>query len=151
MTYGFDEDAWGDLIVALIITIIALFQLQSVWYIIFLPFLIITGSLIFAGISLLFSILSFWTIGNNDMANVVYDMKEFTKYPMALYNRKVKFILTFIFPLTFIATIPSSLIQNGDLLSAIFLCGIMIGSICFFIVAKMIWNYSLRLYQGTGS
>lgn len=44
MTYGFDEDAWGDLIVALIITIIALFQLQSVWYILFLPFLIITGS-----------------------------------------------------------------------------------------------------------
>lgn len=151
MTYGFDEDAWGDLIVSIIIVVISLIQFNHVFYIFFIPFIVIAGSLIFAGISLLFSIISFWTVGHNDMANIVYDMKEFTKYPMQLYDKKIRWILTVIFPLTFVATIPAQIIQSGSDYSILFLFCTLIFSFYFFKITRVIWSKSFSAYQSTGS
>lgn len=149
MMSGFDEDAWGELIVGLIIFGVAYYNLQLDWYLLLLvPFIFLSSCLIYAGISILFSTISFFAIGQADFANVVMDVKEFAKYPLSIYNKPLKIIFSTVLPIGFVAYYPSMLFFENKILVVFITLFI---SILFYILANCIWSIGLKRYGSTGS
>jgi ABC-2 type transport system permease protein len=152
MTDGFDEDGLGDLIFGFVILIIAIIRLKLFsFYLLFLPLLVIGSSLIYASISLLFSITSFFTVGNTNFSNLVTELNEFSKYPLPIYNHLLQIIFTLIIPIGFASYYPSLYFISN------FQQGLLIGllspiiSLIFFVVVCKIWIYSLRFYKSSGT
>ncbi len=152
MTDGFDEDGWGELIFGLTILIFAIFRLRlQSFYLLLLPLLIVGASLIYASVSLLGSIVSFFTIGNTNLSNLVMDFHEFSKYPLPIYNQVLRIIFTLLIPIGFAAYYPSLFFITN------YQQGLWIGvlspliSLVFFVVVCKIWIFSLKYYGSTGS
>lgn len=82
---GFDDDAWGDLVIGMILNVVCILQLHlSWWSFVFAVILAFFGSLIFASFSILGSIVSLRTVGVSDFSDIPYLIYEFMKYPMTL-------------------------------------------------------------------
>lgn len=149
MMSGFDEDAWGELVVGLIIFFVAYYNLQlKLYLLIFIPIIFISSCLIYAGISILFSTISFFAIGQSDFANVVMDVKEFAKYPMSIYNKSLKIIFTTVVPIGFVAYYPSMIFFENKIF-VVFITFFV--SIVFYILSNCIWYAGLKRYGSTGS
>ena len=102
-----DEDAWGDLIVALLLLIIVDMQLHNPWYItIMFIFISLFTSLIFLGLAVLGNIVSLLSNGLGDLAETTFDFFDMSKYPLAIYSSVLRIIMTFILPIGWVASIP---------------------------------------------
>lgn len=102
-----DEDSWGDLAVSLILVIFVDVQLGYPWYItVMFIFISLFTSFIFMGLALLGNTVSLFSNGLSDLAEVTFDFFELSKYPLSIYSQALKWILTFIFPIGWIASIP---------------------------------------------
>ncbi len=77
------------------------------------------------------------------------DMLDFAQYPISIYNAFVRFILTYIFPISMIAFYPAAFSLNK--FSYDFkLIFIPIYSVCIFIVGYILFIKSTRRYEGSG-
>ncbi len=149
---GFDEDGWGELIFAYVIMIIALKRLDidyALW--ILIPFINIITSLVYAGISILLSIVSFLTINNTDLTDLTMDINEFAKYPISIYPKIIKLLFIFVLPIGIASFYPSLIfIREVNIYNILFLILSMIGSILFFIISFKIWMRALSRYTSAG-
>lgn len=150
---NFDEDAWGDLAVGILLYFYISYMLKIKLIIVFLIFLLsILGGLVFSGLSTISSIFSVIYNGPYDFTELPYIIYEFAKYPLSIFNPIISFILKTIIPIGWIAYIPSSLIfskVNGNLL-LIILFSFIISIIYFYIIYK-IWNYAILKYSSSGT
>ena len=148
---GFDEDAWGELITGLVILIYAWIKLRiPIYFIIIVPIFAISTCFIYAGISIMFSTLSFFTVAKADFANLAMEFKEFANYPMTIYNRCLQIIFLTVIPIGFASYYPSLVLMRGYHYSyLIFIIPII--SFLYYKFSKIIWNIGLRKYSSTGS
>lgn len=151
MTDQFDEDGLGDMLYGIITVTIAVISLGiNPLFIVLVVFLSIFTSLIFASISLLGSILSFFTNGYMDLSSIVLDMSFVTKYPTSIFNKAVSFILTYVIPISLIAFVPAEMILNS--LNIIkYSIIIIVVSLIFFVLTIKIWTLATAKYDATGS
>lgn len=151
MMDGFDEDSWGELITGLVVFLYAWFQLGIEWYLLILtPIFFISACFIYAGISVILSSLSFFTIGSSDFANLTMDVKEFAQYPLRIYKKALQVIFTSIIPIGFVAYYPS-LIFIKDFESSFLIVLIPVVSYAYFIFSKFVWYMGMKKYGSTGS
>ncbi|MCL1936244.1 MAG: ABC-2 family transporter protein [Defluviitaleaceae bacterium] len=150
MMDGFDEDSWGELIVGIIILIIAWTRLDITWsYLIFVPFIAVAGCLIYAGISILLSTVSFFTITQSDVANLTFEIKELARYPFTIYPKTISIFFTFIVPIALVSFTPASIIL-GMYSPLVFLLFPIIGYL-FYRFSKFVWGFGVRYYGSTGT
>ena len=92
--------------------------------------------------------LVFWAFGLS--LDVVYDaIWQFGRYPVDIYRRPLRVLLTYVMPVAFIATIPSEvLLHAGQLLLVPIALGVAVGS-CF--LAHLVWRAGLRHYTSATS
>lgn len=147
---NFDEDAWGDLIISIVILIISLVQSHTqLWLLPLLLVICCATSLIFLSLTLLGGMASLFSKGLADLSEIVYDFFEFSKYPLSIYNTPLKIFLTWIFPLGWVAAIPQATIINGG--QWLFLIIVPSVAILFFILVYQLWRLFLLKYQSTGT
>lgn len=150
MMDGFDEDSWGELIVGIVILGFAWHRLGvPVWYLLFVPLIALSACFIYAGMSIILSTVSFYTVAQADVANLTFDVKELAQYPITIYPRAFQFIFTFLCPVAFVAFVPS-LTFFGDIpIWIVFILPVI--SLIYYHSAKKIWHYGLRCYSGVGT
>jgi ABC-2 type transport system permease protein len=92
--------------------------------------------------------LVFWALGLS--LDVVYDAAwQFGRYPVDIYRRPLRLLLTYAMPVAFIATIPSkALLHKGHLLVIPIALGVAVGS-C--LLAHVVWRAGLRRYTSATS
>lgn len=79
--------------------------------VLYMVFAIVGGVMIQTGAMILIGALSFWTLRTGEMGYVFYyQLREFTHYPLVIYPRWIKHLLTFIFPWAFINYYPALII-----------------------------------------
>lgn len=150
MMDGFDDDSWGDLLMGLILLIYAWFSLKiNFWYILLMPIICISACMIYASISLSLSTVSFFTIAPADVANFVNEIQEFAKYPTSIYPKVIRIIFTVIFPVVFVAFVPSLVLFNK--VNVVWIVLLPIISFTFYKLSKHIWYWGLTHYAGTGT
>ncbi len=122
----------------------------------FVPLVVAGGALIDLGISLAVATCSFWFIRVDTLRWVVMSLEQdFTRYPISIYTRGVRFVLTFLLPFAFMNYFPATyFLQKADtglhFNPAVGLLTPVIGMI-WVTGAYAFWLLGLRHYQGTGS
>jgi ABC-2 type transport system permease protein len=113
------------------------------------------GVALFLGILVLQGTLSFWTVESLEIANVLtYGGVQAAQYPLALYARWFRRVLTFIVPLACVAYYPAlAILGKTDPLGAPGWVGIVspIAGFVFLVAALALWRLGLRRYASTGS
>ena len=145
-----DEDAWGDLIVALLLLIIVDMQLHNPWYItVMFIFISLFTSLIFLGLAVLGNIVALLSNGLANLAETTFDFFDMSKYPLAIYSSALRIIMTFILPIGWVASIPQEKIAVKH--EWIWLLLIPSACVFFFVIIYQLWRVFLQKYQSTGS
>lgn len=151
MMDGFDEDSWGELLTGIILFIYSWIKLKiNIWLILVTPVFFVSACFIYAGISIMFSTLSFFTIAKADFANLTMEFKEFAKYPMSIYKKGLQMIFTTIVPIGFVAFYPSKIFFEGLKYSYLIIV-IPIISYIYYKFSKYVWNIGLKRYGSSGS
>jgi ABC-2 type transport system permease protein len=121
----------------------------------FVPLIAFGGALIDLGINLFVATLAFWFIRVEALQWVVTQLEqEFTRYPISIYSRSVRLLLTFAFPFAFMNYYPATfLLHKPDLALALppeaGLLTPLIG-LAFVSIAYAFWRFGLNRYQGVG-
>jgi ABC-2 type transport system permease protein len=71
------------------------------------------------------------------------------RYPVGIYRRPLRLILTYVFPLALIATTPASSLVHGP--RPIVLVGSVLGATACVLLARLCWGAGLRRYTGATS
>ncbi len=125
-------------------------------FVTFVPAIVLGGALIDLGISLTVATIAFWFIRVDTLRWVVMSLEQdFTRYPISIYTRGVRIVLSFVLPFAFMNYFPATyFLQKTDvgfhLNPVVGLLTPAIG-LAWAGAAYAFWRVGLRHYQGTGS
>ena len=83
---------------------ISLNMINIFLFIVSVPF----GALIFWAVKLFFATNTFFFIDAYQILYLGYNLSDFAKYPLDIYNNGMRFVLSYIIPFAFTAFIPAS-------------------------------------------
>lgn len=140
-----------DVFLGIALTIYMLVQLSipiTIWLILKIVIFSVIGALIIGAINIITSISSFWTYRSNEIIWSFYRMYTFTEYPISIYNKFIKTLITVILPFAFVAYYPT-MDYLGMNTYMIYLSPIV--AIVLWIIAIKVWNFALNKYRSTGN
>lgn len=122
---------------------------------IFVPFIIMGGTVFFLAISIAGCTLCFWTVKSTEIVNIfTYGGQAALSYPLSIYEQWLQRLLTFILPMAFINYFPALYLLDkpnpfnlpafAPFLSPLVCCGV-------FVLSLRIWRIGCAHYQSTGS
>ena len=111
----------------------------------------IAGSIIYTAIKLLFASFAFWIKVSGPVLYTAYQLSDFAKYPSKIYDKGVRFIITWVIPFAFVAYLPASyfLVPGVSALSTIGVECIL--AVVFFGIAYGVFTMGTRAYESTGN
>ena len=124
-------------------------------FVVFIPFIVLGGALIDLAINLAISTVAFWFVRVDALKWIVLQLEqEFTRYPIGIYSRGVRVLLTFVVPFAFMNYFPAAyfLHKTDGALALPPIVGLftpLIGA-GFVAAAYAFWRYGLGRYQGVG-
>lgn len=146
-------DALGELIIGTILVVRGAAKgVVTVSFLHVLAFLLsmAAGAVIYTSIKLLFASLAFWVKESAPFLQTAYDMSEFAKYPIEIYPKAVRFVISWIIPFAFVAYLPASYFLKGtSFLSTIGIECII--AVVFFAVSYRIFIIGSRRYESAGN
>lgn len=143
--------ALGYLGLGLFLTITMLIKLMipiTIILVLKIIFFSIVGAAIIGAINTIFSISSFWTYRSSEVIWSFYRVYTFAQYPLDIYNKFIKMLITAILPFAFVAYYPSMnyLGMNSKM---IYIAPIIM--VILWLLAIKVWNLSLNKYRSTGT
>ena len=113
-------------------------------------FMLIGGTALFCGIFLIYAALCFYTLDGLEFMNILTDgAREYGKYPVNLYGKRMLQFCTFAVPYALVQYYPLTyLIGRSDNLFTMFL---PLLATVFLIPCYLLWRVGLRHYQSSGS
>ncbi len=146
-----DNDDWGELATAIILTWTSLGMLgkRTVWNILWVLVSVISGSLIFASVHIVANAMAFFTVESSGFSWLAWTVDEFTRYPADIYDRVTRTVITWILPVAFASFYPAQLFfENGYLKRTALATPVV--AVLTFMVAYRFWSIAVNHYQGAG-
>lgn len=144
--------ALGYIVLSIVLIVSMLIKLQiSITFslIIKIIYFGILGGFIIGGIQTIFSITGFWTYKSNEVVWSVFQLHKLAEYPLEIYNKFIRIIITFILPFAFASYYPTLDYLIGDQTSLIFIVPLIV--VVIWIIAIVLWNWALKKYRSTGN
>lgn len=143
----------GRMIQAVVMFIYGIMQSDVQWdifKIITVFFMIIGGTAVFAGLFLIYAALCFFTLDGLEFMNVFTDgAREFGKYPVGIYGKKILLFTTFFVPYALVQYYPLLYII-GHRRGMMYMLFPLLA--CWFIVpALLLWRFGVKHYKSSGS
>ncbi|MBI2600719.1 ABC-2 family transporter protein [Candidatus Daviesbacteria bacterium] len=117
--------------------------------ILFLIISLITGLIILYSLYFMLGTLAVWLKRFSSLNEIYYVIREPLSIPVDFFGRTTSLLLTFIFPLALIITIPLKISLNK--IPSSFLLISIVAAAVFLYLSKVFWNFSLKHYTSTGS
>lgn len=143
--------SFGYIGLGLFLTITMLIKLMipiTIVFVLKIIFFSIVGAAIIGAINTIFSIASFWTYRSNEVIWSFYRIYTFAQYPIDIYNKFIKLLVTAILPFAFVAYYPS-MSYLGMNTKMIYIAPVIM-MILWFLAIK-VWNLALNKYRSTGT
>ncbi|WP_165867558.1 ABC transporter permease [Paenibacillus pinisoli] len=149
----FSNVAFGMLFIGICISQLKLSL--SAWDFFFLFITLVGGTLIQAAAFIYTAIPSFWMVRNTSIAQLLlFDFKDFIRYPVSIYPASIQIVLTLIVPYAFINFYPAQYFlgkQDFLMFHPLFqYLTLAVGSVLF-AGALLLWNWGIKQYHSTGS
>lgn len=126
-------------------------QLDLRWYDPLLLLLLVAGSVaVYAGVYLSLACIAFWTDSRTGIINLVWNLNQYGKYPVTIYNRVWRFVLSWLLPFAFTAAYPAGYFLRRESFALYALLTPLVGAAAF-TLAVAIWRAGVARYHGTGS
>ena len=125
-------------------------------FLIYVPLVAVGGAFIDFAINLTIATASFWFIRIDSLRWVMMSLEqEFSRYPISIYQRRVRVALAFVVPFAFMNYFPATYLLHKSedglhLNPAVGLLTPLVGLI-WFAAAYAFWRVGMNRYGGTGS
>lgn len=105
-------------------------------------------------IMIIFAIPSFWIVKSSDLVNTaIYGFRNFNTYPMSIYSKCIRGLLTFTIPYAFVSYYPAMYILDkkiGIIGNHIVITELSVTT-TIVLVATMLWKVGIKKYSSTGN
>lgn len=150
---NFCVDAFGEMLTCILLLCWAIPRLNLSFYWYTIPLVIVVvifATMIYTSLKIMTSAIAFWTKASGHITHMLYMTNDFSKYPVTIYNRAVRTIITYVIPFAFTAYFPAAYFlgrENG------WFCigGTVVAGSVLFTLAIFIWHRGLRAYESAGS
>jgi ABC-2 type transport system permease protein len=125
--------------------------LDWAWYDPFVLLLLVLSSMmVYFGVYVSLIAIGFFTDSQTGILPLVWNLQNYGRYPVDIYNRVIRFSLTWVLPFAFVGVHPASyFLKKGEWQLYAFLTPLM--GVAFFALALWIWNVGVNRYRGAGS
>lgn len=126
-------------------------KLTLSWYDPFLFIvLVLGGALVYAGVFIMLACISFWADAKTSIMPMMYNIGNYGRYPVDIYNKIIKFVLTWILPFAFVGVYPAAyFLEKEEWYFYAFMTPVM--GIFFFGMSVYVWNQGVKKYRGAGN
>jgi ABC-2 type transport system permease protein len=143
----------GDIFIGIAVLIYASLhlQIQFQWWDIPMMLLLVLCSVgVLLGVFTTLSCLGFWFLDRAGLIPPIYNMMQFSRYPVTIYPTPLRVILSWIIPFAFIGFYPSTwLLRRSEFLSYIWMTPVV--AIVCMSIGSLTWHLGLKRYESTGS
>jgi len=112
--------------------------------------LIIGSVLVYAGVYMVLTAISFFVDAPTGILPLVWNLQNYGRYPVKIYNRILQLVLTWVLPFAFVGFYPAAYFLSKTEWALMALLTPLIG-VVFFSLALLFWNYGVKHYRGAGS
>jgi ABC-2 type transport system permease protein len=126
-------------------------QLNFEWYdaLIFIV-MVLGGVFVYAGIFIMLASIGFWSDARTSIMPMMYNIGNYGRYPVDIYNKLIRFILTWVLPFAFVGVYPAAyFLGKVEWYGYAFLTPVM--GIIFISLAVILWNVGVTKYRGAGN
>ena len=126
-------------------------QLTLEWYDPFVfAIMVIGGALVYAGIFILLASIGFWSDARTSIMPMMYNIGNYGRYPVNIYNKVIRFILTWVLPFAFVGVYPAAyFLGRTEWYFYAFLTPVV--GLVFIMIAIFVWNIGVTKYRGAGN
>ncbi len=113
-------------------------------------FMLIGGTCLFCGIFLIYAAVCFFTLEGLEFMNVLTDgAREYGKYPIGVYGKRMLQFATFVVPYALVQYYP--LLYLLDMRKSMIYVFLPLGAVLFLIPSYLLWRFGVKHYQSSGS
>jgi ABC-2 type transport system permease protein len=112
--------------------------------------MIIASGFIFVAVNLFFATLSFWMVDSLPIVWTIFNLSDFARYPMTIYHKGIRHLLTWVIPYGFTAFYPAAYFIKGSGYENLALLTPVV-AIVSCALPYWFWNQGLRAFTSTGS
>jgi len=153
MSERFDLKGLTQLALGIVLLVYASIQLSLQWSILKVLLLLVTlfgASLVLISLTVMAGCAAFWITNSFPVLNLAWKLREFSPYPMNIFDGIFRFTFTFILPIGFIAFYPAQMFLRPDQVSPLVYFSPLVGILAF-ALAYWVWTKGVNGYSGTGS
>lgn len=153
MSEMFDVKGLTQLALGIGILAYASVELGLVWTlprVLLLLLALLSASLVIIAIVTMAACTTFWVINSYPVLALAWRLREFSPYPLSIFDGFFRVTFTFVLPIGFVAYYPAQLFLRPDEVSPIVYLSPVIGAGLFFL-AYRVWVWGVNSYTGTGS
>lgn len=110
----------------------------------------ISAVAIYIGIYVSLNALSFYTDAPTGIGPMIWNVQNYGRYPVDIYNKPIKVLLTWILPFAFVGIYPSAYFLEKEQMVVMAWLTPLVGAIVL-TIGLFIWNVGVRKYRGAGS
>ncbi|MCP8970962.1 ABC transporter permease [Ectobacillus ponti] len=108
------------------------------------------GALVYGGIFVSLASIGFWSDARSSIMPLMYNIGNYGRYPVNIYNKVIRFMLTWVLPFAFVGVYPASyFLRKSEWYAYAFFTPVM--GLVFFTGAVLIWNQGVKRYRGAGN
>ena len=153
MSEMFDIKGLTQLAAGIILLIYASVQLDIDWTLVRLALLVMTvfsAALVQISIIVAASCATFWVMDSYPVLGLAWKLREFSPYPMTIFDGAFRFTFTYLIPIGFVAFYPSQLFLRPEEVSPLIYFSPILG-MGLFAITYWIWTKGVNSYTGTGA
>lgn len=126
-------------------------DLTLVWYDPFVLMLLVFGSvLIYGGVYIALTAISFFSDSPTGILPMMWNIQNYGRYPIDIYNKVIKILLTWIVPFAFVGIYPASFFLDKEIARWMALLTPAVG-VVFLTIGLTVWKIGVSRYRGAGS
>jgi ABC-2 type transport system permease protein len=111
---------------------------------------VIGGALVYAGIFIALASIGFWSDAKTSIMPMMYNIGNYGRYPVDIYNNVIRFVLTWILPFAFVGVYPAAYFLGKEEWYIFSYLTPLIGGV-FFTLSFFMWNEGVKRYRGAGN
>jgi len=149
----FDIKGLTQLVLGIALFIYASNKLEIAWGLAQILLLLVTlasAALVVIAIMIIASCSTFWIYNSFPVMDLAWRLREYSPYPMTIFDGFFKVLFTYIIPIGFVAFYPSQIFLQPEMIAPAVYFSPLVG-LGFFAIAYWVWTKGVNSYTGTGS
>ncbi|MBB6731262.1 ABC transporter permease [Cohnella zeiphila] len=108
------------------------------------------STLVYVGLYTALAAISFFSDAPTGIVPLIYNIQNYGRYPIQIYNRTIRFLLTWLLPFAFVGVYPASFFLVGHGGRAMAWLTPVVGAIVL-ALGLWVWRSGVKRYRGAGS